>query len=72
MMSLCSLCHRLRDLADDASDLLRERDHLSRRMRDLQDATRCEVGAEQLGALASHISRILTAHTALAAAATDN
>ncbi|XP_062233282.1 uncharacterized protein LOC133930618 [Phragmites australis] len=76
MMSLRSLGqkHRLRDLADDAADLRRERDHLSLRMRDLQDALRREAGADASGSLASHLRRIFAAHPTpgTAAAAEDN
>ncbi|KAK3128703.1 hypothetical protein QOZ80_6BG0465370 [Eleusine coracana subsp. coracana] len=71
MMSMRSLGqkHRLRDLTDDAADLRRERDLLSSRMRDLQDALRREADADKSGALASHLRRIFTAHPAPAAAA---
>uniref|UniRef100_A0A0A9DIF7 Uncharacterized protein n=1 Tax=Arundo donax TaxID=35708 RepID=A0A0A9DIF7_ARUDO len=74
MMSLRSLGqkHRLRDLADDAADLRRERDHLSFRMRDLQDALRCEADADASGALASHLSRIFATHPAAAAAVEED
>ena len=70
MMSLRSLGqkHRLRDLADDAADLRRERDDLSLRMRSLQDALRREADADASGALASHLRRIFAAHPAPAAA----
>ncbi|CAD6337249.1 unnamed protein product [Miscanthus lutarioriparius] len=71
MMSLRSLGqkHRLNDLAVDNADLRREREDLSHRMRDLQDALRREADAESSGALASHLRRIFTAHPAPAAAA---
>ncbi|GJN29308.1 hypothetical protein PR202_gb17525 [Eleusine coracana subsp. coracana] len=71
MMSMRSLGqkHRLRDLTDAAADLRRERDLLSSRMRDLQDALRREADADKSGALASHLRRIFTAHPAPAAAA---
>jgi len=74
MMSLRSLGqkHRLRDLADDATDLRRERDDLSLRMRGLQDALRREADADASGALASHLRRIFAAHPAPAAAAAED
>ena len=64
--------HRLRDLADDAADLRRERDDLSLRMRGLQDALRREADADASGALASHLRRIFAAHPAPAAAAAED
>ncbi|CAL5046740.1 unnamed protein product [Urochloa decumbens] len=71
MMSMRSLGqkHRLRDLADDAADLRRERDELSLRMGGLQDALRREAEADASGALAAHLRRIFAAHPAPAAAA---
>ncbi|AQL01144.1 uncharacterized protein LOC100194337 [Zea mays] len=63
--------HLLHDLAADNADLRRQRDGLSHRMRDLQDALRTEAGADSSGALASHLRRIFTAHPAPAAAAED-
>ena len=74
MMSLRSLGqkHSLRDLADDAADLRRERDDLSLRMRGLQDALRREADADASGALASHLRRIFAAHPAPAAAAAED
>ncbi|KAG8077114.1 hypothetical protein GUJ93_ZPchr0006g43489 [Zizania palustris] len=77
MMSLRSLGqkHRIRDLADDAADLRLEQDHLSRRMRDLQDALQREADAEASGAFASHLRRIFAAHPAVDASSspsTDN
>ena len=74
MMSLRSLGqkHRLHGLADDATDLRRERDDLSLRMCGLQDALCREADADTSGALASHLRRIFAAHPAPAAAAAED
>jgi hypothetical protein len=76
MISLRSLSqkHRVRDLGHDAAELGREGELISLRMRELQDALHREAGADESGALASHLRRIFAAHppTPKAAATADH
>jgi hypothetical protein len=60
--------HRLRNLTNVNADLCCERDHLSSRMRDLQDAMHDEADVNKSGAFTSHLRHIFTAHTAPAVA----
>jgi hypothetical protein len=74
MMSLRSLGqkHRLRDLADDTTDLRRGSEDLALRARDLQNDLRREANdVDSSGALASHLRRIFAVHPAPTVAAKD-